>query len=83
MRSAGFIEEWLTESREQGRTEGLDEGRSEEARRLALEVLTDRVGPLPDELATRNPGMDREWCERVIKSALRASRLEDVELLRR
>ena len=72
MKSAGFIQEWLTESREQGR--------SEEARKLALTLLTKRFGQLPDELVVRIQNAGGDWCEQVITSALDASRLEDLDL---
>lgn len=90
LKDAGIIGDWIEEARkaaereglqvgsEQGLQQGLAEGRALEARRLVNLTLTERFGPLPAALHARIGSADGEWCERLLRRAVKAESLQEL-----
>ncbi len=89
IKSASFIEEWMSEREERGkiegvtlgRTEGLAEGRTDEARVLARILLAERFGSVPEVLAERIQDGDEAWCRLLLARLVNAASMDDLNSL--
>jgi predicted transposase YdaD len=80
LKEASVIQEWIDESEARERAEGEVQGRTEEARRLALRLLRERLGELPLEVVERVEKESAEWCEDLVVRTLTVNSLQDLGL---
>jgi hypothetical protein len=72
LKKAGMIGEWMEESLQKGREEGL--------RIASQRVIVAPFGSVPEELRARIESADAAWCESLISSAMRVESLSELSL---
>lgn len=65
---------------EEGRLKGIQEGLQEGSQRTLAEFLTERFGPLSNSTRVQVRNMSEEEVSRVIRAAIRANSLKDLNL---
>lgn len=70
----------LRRGREEGRQEGREEGRAEGRRRLILDLIATKYGPLTDAVVERVNALSPSELDRVGREILTANTLEELRL---
>src|SRR5262249_11843859 len=75
VKGSGFMGDWI----EVGVARGEARGRTEEARSLAVNLLSKRFGALPEALVKHIQAAEKEWCERLLERAMEVETLAELE----
>ncbi|HET6383297.1 MAG TPA: hypothetical protein VFJ58_07900 [Armatimonadota bacterium] len=76
IKNMGVIDRWMDEKYQ----EGVSQGSTQEARKLALSLLTGKFGEAPTELTERIQRADEEWCGNLALMIAKARSLEELDL---
>ena len=80
LKEAGIIGEWIEESLQRGREEGITLGIDETARRMVLGLIERRFGTVPEDLRGRVESEPAEWCEALNLKAAEVESLTELRL---